>query len=480
MFKKALLKPICLLFMLTAFYATPAIATNQAMLDLLKILHERGSISAQEYQALINAAKTDQANAQEPINAMQEDIAEAKDDLPKINTNGKLEITSADGENKIRIGGRIQHDTTLIGKDGGYAGESESQLRRARIYLSGTWAKYWDFKFQYDLEDAQDNSQAIEDAYIRYTGFPVHIRVGQGKNPYSMHNLTSSKYITFIERSFASSLFHNETLNVGGKAMGLTFTWNDQTNSGFLAEGSLTVNRQSCDPATSCHESRLDDGHGFSGRISWADYDKKARQLIHAGLSGGYRNYPNGFNKQIRVRPSVSEGNRILSTRILAADSFYTFNANVAGMFDRFWGQAEYFYGEFDLATTTSRDTDMNGFLIQGGAFLTAGDNRRYNNGTWNSVKVKNPVGKGGFGAWEVALRYDYAMIAAGLTPDQTDQAAAAFSAALNFYPVNNIRLQANYVKPLCDGGSKDRCAWDNATTKSNPDFFILRAQTFF
>lgn len=36
----------------------------------------------------------------------------------------------------------------------------------------------------------------IKDTYIRYTGYPVKITVGQFKQPFGLEELTSSKYVT--------------------------------------------------------------------------------------------------------------------------------------------------------------------------------------------------------------------------------------------------------------------------------------------
>ncbi|MGB1799452.1 MAG: hypothetical protein ACPHLK_01340, partial [Gammaproteobacteria bacterium] len=61
MFKKAHLKSLLGATMIGAMAAisTPAMATNEAMLDLLKILKDKGSITEAEYELLQNAAKAD-------------------------------------------------------------------------------------------------------------------------------------------------------------------------------------------------------------------------------------------------------------------------------------------------------------------------------------------------------------------------------------------------------------------------------------
>ena len=416
----------------------------------------------------------------------KKEVAKATENLPEINTRGKLEIKSRDGDHSFRIGGRLQHDVTLVNTDGDYGdddGSSESQFRRARLYLSGTTFKYWDFKFQYDFEDTQDDDQAIEDAYIKYTGWPVKITVGQRKAPYSMHEFTSSKYTTFIERSMASELFNAQQIGVGNREMGITFTheWNTLPFGNYLiAEGGYylmrtTVGGNGCAAGAECD---IDDGRGFTGRLAWADYDDKARTLLHAGVSGGQKTYSNNVVNRIRVRPGVSEGSRIVDTdTALAADDYWTYNFNLAGMYKRFWASGEYFHGEFDLTTPgVTGDDDMESWYVQGGVFLTD-DSRRYKAGGWDSVKPKAPVGKGGIGAWEVALRYDSVELGDALHAGADDEKGETFSVALNWYPINNIRFQANYVNTMCDGSTTNpECDWGNG----DPSFFIFRSQIWF
>ena len=455
---------------LAAAFSAPAHATNTAMLDLLELLRNKGSITAQEYELLRNAALADE----EKTNETKTLVEKQAEDLPRINTKGKLEIKSADGKHKFRIGGRLQHDITLVDSDGTYQGESEHQFRRARLYLSGTAAELWDFKFQYDFEDLDDNGQGIEAAYVKYNGWPVHITAGQRKAPYSMMEFTSSKYIAFIERSIASSLFNAASIGVGNQAPGITLTWDDQKNSGFLLEGGYYLLRQT-DEDGDITERKIDDGNGISARAVWGRYDREARTLVSAGISGGYRNYANGIVGRFGVRPGVSAGNRIVdSNRALDADDYTSYNLNAAFMHRNFWASGEYYDGSFDL--DGPGDDDMQGFYLQAGLFLSQEDSRSYKNGSWDSVKPRDPVGNGGIGAWEVALRYDSVELGDGLTSG-TDEEGETFGIALNWYPIDNIRLQANYITTYCGSfGSSSQCAWGDA----EPDFLVFRSQIFF
>ena len=57
-----------------AAVSTPAMATNEAMLDLLKILHDKGSISAEEYDLLKNASQADKEKVEGTANEVKAEV----------------------------------------------------------------------------------------------------------------------------------------------------------------------------------------------------------------------------------------------------------------------------------------------------------------------------------------------------------------------------------------------------------------------
>ncbi len=475
--------------LLTGGLTVSANAANGAMLELLKILRDKGSITEQEYALLRDTA---QAEVDKPTGTAAgpepEVVASAKNS-PRITTKGKLEFETED--HKFRIGGRFQHDVTLVGNDGaGNVGSSKQQVRRARIYLSGAAWKHWDWKFQFDLEDADDSGMSIEDAYIRYKGWkPASITVGQQKAPFALSGLTGSKYITFIERAASTDLFTSESIGIGGRTPGITL---QNAGKKHTVAGGLYLMRQRGD-ATAANEfvdsagdavavklgtdsiggRKIDDGWGVTGRATWLPVNLSGNRLVHAGAAFGYKHYPNRTVNRFRVRPGVSEGDRIVdSDTSITADDFWGMGLEAASIWGPFSVSAEYYYGEFDGAGTTG-DTDMSGFYVQGSYFLT-GESRRYKQGVFSSVKVKNPVGSGGWGAWEAGLRYSSTNLGGGIGAD----AGEVLTAGLNWYVNNNMMFRLNYVKTFCDSGGADTCDW--GIGDGDPEYLSFRTQVFF
>ncbi len=458
----------------------PAHTANGALLELLKILKDKGSITQQEFELLRDTvlAETDKpapsSAAETPVQtatAPAPQVVAAVKPSPEITTKGKLEFKTE--AHKFRIGGRAEHDITLVGNDGaGHVGSSEYQFRRARMFLSGTAWEHWDWKIQFDFEDADDGGMAIEDNYLRYRGWgPATIMIGQRRTSFSLGSRTSSKYITFLERAVPTNLFASEALGIGGRAPGIILEHAGKSRT--FSSGFYLMRQRSESETDSITERKLDDGWGFMGQATWLPLHQSDNQLLHIGAGLGYKHYPNKTVNRFRVRPSVSEGARIVdSDQAITADDYWSMNLETAGIWGPFAASAEYYYGDFG-GTTALGATDMEGFYVQGSYFLT-GESRGYKNGKFSGVKVNSPVGNGGWGAWELGLRYSSTDLGAGIGADRGE----VFSAALNWYINNSMIFRLNYVKTFCDNSGANTCDW--GTSAGDPHYLSFRTQVFF
>lgn len=106
-----------------AAVSTPAMATNEAMLDLLKILHDKGSITTEEYKLLTNASKADGEKVEGSINEMK---AEVKADQKKLSK--KLSWAE-----KIKIKGDARFRYENRAQTGAGGGASQQNIDRFRV-----------------------------------------------------------------------------------------------------------------------------------------------------------------------------------------------------------------------------------------------------------------------------------------------------------------------------------------------------------
>ncbi len=170
----------------------PTTASDDAMMDLLKVLRDKGTISEQDYQALQNAAR-------------EETAAAATKESPGLvldSGSSGLKLKSTDGAFKFQVGGRIMVDAAHYDADKTDLG-SGAEIRRARLFAAGTVYDDWFYKAQVGFAG---NEVSLKDFYLGYQGFePVKITVGNQKEPFSLEELTSSKYITFMERGLPNA-----------------------------------------------------------------------------------------------------------------------------------------------------------------------------------------------------------------------------------------------------------------------------------
>ena len=119
------------------FCAPRADAANDAMVELLKVLKDQGTITPEVYEQLKGAAQADD----EQNTAGQSEIKQAAETLPKVETKEKLEISTPDGAFKWRIGGRLHTDAAFYNNDTGTGDtttlSSGADIRRARLAAGG-------------------------------------------------------------------------------------------------------------------------------------------------------------------------------------------------------------------------------------------------------------------------------------------------------------------------------------------------------
>ena len=124
-----------------------------------------------------------------------------------------FKITSDDGNFKLKFGGRIMYDvaawsaTTHSDSLGNTLTENfnGTEFRRIRFFNSGQVYKNVKYKLQLDFAGG---GVSIKDVYIEFVKLPVlgNIKVGHFKEPLRLEALTSSKYITLMERGLPIAL----------------------------------------------------------------------------------------------------------------------------------------------------------------------------------------------------------------------------------------------------------------------------------
>ncbi|NOQ92442.1 MAG: hypothetical protein GQ552_06985 [Flavobacteriaceae bacterium] len=315
-----------------------------------------------------------------------------------------FKVESKDKNFKLKFGGRIHLDHAYFSQnddlDAAF-GELESndgtEFRRARLFFSGVLYKNVEFKLQMDFAGG---AARMKDAYIGVKNIPFigRIRVGHMKEPLRFDALTSSKYITFMERAIPADLAN-------------------ERNNGILLMNDFLDNKLSIQTGIF----RNADGFGndkeaardvaITSRITTlAINNEEKEQLLHFGFSYSYRK-PDEKEYKISVRPKSHLAKKYISTGdILGVETVNIINFETAFTSGPLTIQGEYLGSSVKQELTGSSETyNFNNYYGQVSYFLT-GEHRKYKNSyaTFGRLKPKNNFMNEGSGAWELALRYTH------------------------------------------------------------------------
>jgi len=366
-----------------------------------------------------------------------------------------LRFTSEDKSVEISVGGFFQNDWTWqtadeeLRADVGEEFPDGTEFRRARLAVSGTFDETTEFKAEYEFAKGE---AGLRDVYVGLKKLPVvgGVRVGHFKEPFSLQQLTSDRYLVFIERSLADVFApaRNTGIMLGDSRNRATWY------AGYFREADGFGNG-----------SGGGDSHG-TARVTFLPWDggEDNSHLIHLGIAGSLRNPP-GDLLTFAARPETNLAPRVVSTGDVDATEEVLLGAEAAGIFGRFAVQGEFMQAMIDA--DLAGDPTFMGSYAEGSWMLT-GEHRNYSrrSGTFDRMRPDRPFkGAGsGPGAWELAARWSYL--------DLSDENVAGgevtdLSGALNWYINSNFRLMTNYVhSEVEDSGS-----YDGFTTRFQCDF---------
>lgn len=415
--------------------ASPVMAGTTEFLELLSILRDNGTIKEQDYTRLKNAllAEAPEKPASVPIAmpVQPEPVVSADSGVPvKIDTEGGLEIATYDGRFSFGIGGRLMADAAFYNEDRNVLSNG-TELRRAELELQGVIDYDWAYEFELDFGDGNVD---VNDAFVAYQGFaPLLFKVGQFKEPFSMDELTSSKYSTFMESALPNAFAPGRHIGIG-----VANAWEDATVAAGLFGEAFDDAAENTDAAD-----RGDESWGLTGRLTWAPMHAK-RQVLHLGAASSYRQMGDDVSDhrpRFRSRPESHLTNdlRYVDTgKISAVEDYMLYGLEAAGVQGPFSFQGEYIRTGLSR-TGGSPDLRFDGWYAQASWFWT-GESQNYSvaKGTFGKIK---PLNK--YGAWETAVRLSRLDLTDGAVKGGEEK---NITLALNWYVNQHVRLMANYI----------------------------------
>jgi len=404
----------------------PAHASNEAMLDLLKVLRDQGTITAENYELLANAAAADKEKNEATTAEVKAEVKEATKDMPKITTKGKIKIASADGNWEFQPIGRVMWDYISTDEDGSGTDDfTGTELRRARLGFQG---RIYDWGYKFEGDFAKDDT-AIKDAYVSYgTKFgdnKLVVKLGQSHIPFGLNTAISSKYMSFMDRPLFADTNISPARQSGAMVRLTADDYKWSINAGYTI-GSIDDGSSDKD----------DTGDTFALRGSFVPYMADKNHLIQIGA--GYMNVSDDsddFRFRQRLVSHKDRTRHINTETISGYDGSDAFTLDAMGVYGSFHAMAEYldYTAEFDSAN----DVDITAFAVEAGYFLT-GESLKWKKGYTTGITPKSK-----YGAWQIAARFENLDVD-GDTTDTTDE-VDKWSVGVNYYPTQNTRLMLNY-----------------------------------
>ena len=330
----------------------------------------------------------------------------------------------------VGFNGFLEIDGASYSNDASHEFEDDIIVRRARLTFGRNIREKWMLKGsaeinQHDIE--------IKDFYGLYKGLSFgSIRIGSQKEPFSLQEMTSSRFTTFMERGLIVDALSP------GRNVGVTlYSERDKTSGaiGFFAGGFNQDDVQTT-------------GTALTGRLT-RHHITDDRHILHAGLSASYRDLGT-TPPQFRSRPEsgVSNNYMVDTGDIANAEDVFRLGLEAAYVNGPFSLQGEY------IRNRVGREPGLNsvtfdGWYVHGNWFLT-GESKTYlvGTGTFGRVFPNSPFTfkQGGHGAWELAARVSRADLSDG---DIIGGRETNISLGLNWHLREYVVVMANFIKVI-------------------------------
>jgi len=357
-------------------------------------------------------------------------------DLEAEARNGILVFESKDKQFKYWLDSRVYFDgAKFFGTQINPIGDGLS-IRRMRFAVKANLYKNW--YGEVDLDFAGSATE-IKDAYIKYKLKNGFIKAGNYKESFSMETTTTSRYVTFIERSLPSKFSPSRNLGIAASKWGhnwLAIAGIHFNDVGGFEEVELSQAHNKKDG--------IDEGTSYTGRVAFMPIQKK-HKVIHIGAAASYRTPKtsdselNSYRFSTRALSSINRKKYIDTDDMSDVDHQVLVGFELAGAYNNFMFQSEYMkntiYGIDDAYTA-----NFDGGYIQAG-WLIFGSDYNYNNaeGEFTQISRKND-----WGELELAFRYSFVNVN-DKDANIFGGAGESYTLGLTYHANTNVKIMLNY-----------------------------------
>ncbi len=351
--------------------------------------------------------------------------------------NGILVFSSKDGKYKYWFDNRVYFDGLIgLGEPLNPIGNGVN-IRRARFALKATIDKNWYGEIDLDFAGAE---MEVKDMIIKYQRDNWNIKAGNFKEGFSMESTTTSRYVTFIERSLVNDFAPSRHLGFQSNYWGKHFLAIGGVH--FRAAGELEEVGFAKDANKDFGTS---DGYSLTGRFVYMPIQEKGK-VVHIGVGASHRTpktdleVPNSYRYSERAFSKINRKKYLDTDDIMDVESNMIANIELAGAWNQFMFTGEYMINKI-TRTGELEEINLDGAYAQVGMLLFGGS-YVYNNkeGEFTQVNRGND-----WGDIELAFRFDY-MNVNDFDAKIYGGAANAYTLGLNYHVNDNVKLMLNYA----------------------------------
>ncbi|OYT16118.1 MAG: porin [Bacteroidetes bacterium 4572_77] len=360
---------------------------------------------------------------------------------------GFLTIESTDQKFKFWFDNRVYFDMAYFPTEDVYNPIGNGvNIRRARFAVKARVWKHWGGEIDVDFAGAV---MEMKDMYIQYYFMNGnkdwgHLKAGNFKEGFSMETTTTSRYVSFIERSLMSKL-------TPSRHLGIAYT---QWGKKWLFIGGIHFQKQGEAEEVAFSQDAnkkagIDEGYSLTARGVFTPINDEEK-VLHIGGAYSYRTpltsaeVYKGIRYSTRSMSSINRKKYLDTDDVTNVDVTTLYNVELAGAYKNFIFQAEYTGSKLKGTNLNNNEgideANYDGAYAQIG-WLIFGGKYNYNMREGEFTQVSR--GKE-WGDLELLFRFDY------LNLNDFDAkiyggSANAYTLGLNFHVNTNVKLMLNY-----------------------------------
>ncbi len=376
-------------------------------------------------------------------------------------------LRSPDQQFQLKLRAYTQMDSRWL-LDPEQSGDDTFLFRRIRLNFEGTLFQHIDFRV---MPDFANSTLTLFDSYVNFKYFPkAQLQAGKFKPPLGLERLQSATALMFIERAFPTLLVPSRDLGAmlwselgEGLVTYQVGAFNGVRDGGTqdvdTDDGKDVVARLFFHPFRPLENEWLD-GFGIGVAGSWGRVDEQSPTSFRTvASSSNFFAYRNAVAGPPAIPAVTGDGDRVRYS-----PQAYWYAGPLGFM-------AEYVSSEQEMRRGTDREDLSNEAWQVALSYALTGENASY-----KGLIPAKPFapGKGSWGAFEIAARYneidfDDDSFPIFADPDASATEAKGWTVGLNWYLNRWIKVAVNYDQTSFDGGAAggaDRDTEDTILTR--------------